>query len=266
MSRYSGAWAPGCARPEGRPVLRIDRLAKHFGGIRAVHDVDLRVEANEILGLIGPNGSGKSTVVNLVTGVFAPSQGRISFRDRDITGWPPHRVLASGIGRTFQNIRLFRDLTVWQNLWVARIVPSRGAGLLRRWLAVDRERMARIEGILDFCRLLDKKDELAKNLAFGEQRRLELARTMAAEPELLLLDEPAAGMNAAEIQELRERILALKQRGKTLVLIEHHMELLMAVADRVAVLNFGQKICEGPPSRVQADERVREAYFGTRRK
>lgn len=245
-------------------MLRIDRLAKDFGGVRAVQSVDLSVEGNEILGLIGPNGSGKSTVVNLVTGVFPPTQGRISFRDRDITGWPPHRVLASGIGRTFQNIRLFRGLTVWQNLWVARTAPSRGAGLLRRWLAVDRERMKRIEAILESCRLLDKKDELAKNLAFGEQRRLELARTMAAEPALLLLDEPAAGMNAAEIEELRLRLLALKQRGKTVVLIEHHMELVMAVADRVAVLNFGEKICEGPPGRVQDDERVRLAYLGTR--
>jgi ABC-type branched-subunit amino acid transport system ATPase component len=246
-------------------MLATERLAKHFGGVKAVQEVDLRVEEREILGLIGPNGSGKSTIVNLITGVFPPTHGRVRFRDRDITGWPPHRVLAAGIGRTFQNIRLFRALTVWQNLWVAQSPRTRRAGPFRGWLAVDRERMRRIEAILDVCRLLERKDELARNLAFGEQRRLELARTLAAEPDLLLLDEPAAGMNAAEIEELRDRILALRDGGKTVVLIEHHMELVMGVADRVTVLNFGEKICEGPPARVQDDERVREAYLGTRR-
>jgi ABC-type branched-subunit amino acid transport system ATPase component len=245
-------------------MLATERLSKHFGGIRAVHGVDLAVREGEILGLIGPNGSGKSTIVNLVTGVFAPTDGRIRFRDRDITGWSPHRVLAAGIGRTFQNIRLFGGLTAWQNLWVVRPADRTG-GLLARWLGRDRDRLRRIEATLDFCRLLDRRDELARNLAFGEQRRLELARALAAEPALLLLDEPAAGMNAAEIDDLRERIQALRQRGKTVVLIEHHMELVMTVADRVAVLNFGEKICEGSPAAVQDDERVREAYLGTRR-
>jgi ABC-type branched-subunit amino acid transport system ATPase component len=238
-------------------MLAIEGLTKHFGGVQAVHRVDLLVRGNEILGLIGPNGSGKSTIVNLVTGVFPPTDGRVRFRDRDITGWQPHRVLAAGMGRTFQSIRLFGGLTVWQNLWVAQ--KAKG------WLAVDRASMKKIEATLDFCRLRDKKDELARNLAFGEQRRLELARILAAEPDLLLLDEPAAGMNAAEIEDLRERILALKQRGKTVVLIEHHMELVMGIAERVAVLNFGEKIAEGSPAAVQDDERVREAYLGQRR-
>ncbi len=244
-------------------MLVVERLGKRFGGVTAVRAVDLAVAADEIVGLIGPNGSGKSTMVNLITGVFPPTEGRITFRDRDITGWAPHEVLASGIGRTFQNIRLFKGLTVWQNLWVAQ--RDRGFGLFRRWVATDREQMKHIEATLDFCRLLDRRDELAGNLAFGEQRRLELARTLAAEPDLLLLDEPAAGMNAGEIEDLRERILGLRRRGKSIVLIEHHMELVMAVADRVAVLNFGEKICEGPPARVQEDERVRDAYLGTRR-
>ena len=238
-------------------MLAIERLSKRFGGVQAVQRVDLNVRQNEILGLIGPNGSGKSTIVNLVTGVFPPTEGRVHFRDRDITGWQPHRVLAAGMGRTFQNIRIFGGLTVWQNLWVAQKA--------RRWLAVDRASMKKIEATLEFCRLLDKRDELARNLRFGEQRRLELARVLAAEPDLLLLDEPAAGMNASEIEDLRERILTLKQRGKTVVLIEHHMELVMEIAERVAVLNFGEKIAEGPPAAVQDDERVREAYLGQRR-
>jgi branched-chain amino acid transport system ATP-binding protein len=247
------------------PMLTIDRLGKDFGGIRAVAGVNLRVAANEILGLIGPNGSGKSTMVNLITGVFPPTGGRITFREEDITGWLPHQVLAAGIGRTFQNIRLFRGLTVWQNLWVAQGARAAGRGLFRRWLGIDRERLTQIEATLDFCGLGNKRDELAGGLAFGEQRRLELARILAADPELLLLDEPAAGMNVAEVGELRERILALRGRGKTVVLIEHHMELVMTVADRVAVLNFGEKICEGSPAQVQDDARVREAYLGVRR-
>ena len=238
-------------------MLAIEGLSKHFGGVQAVHRVDLQVRGNEILGLIGPNGSGKSTILNVVTGVFPPTEGRVRLRDRDITGWQPHRVLAAGMGRTFQSIRIFGGLTVWQNLWVAQKAKS--------WLAVDRASMKKIEATLEFCRLRDKKDELARNLAFGEQRRLELARILAAEPDLLLLDEPAAGMNAVEIEDLRDRILALKQRGKTVVLIEHHMELVMGIAERVAVLNFGEKIAEGPPAAVQDDERVREAYLGQRR-
>jgi ABC-type branched-subunit amino acid transport system ATPase component len=247
-------------------MLALEELTRHFGGVRAVQQVSLRVRPNEIVGLIGPNGSGKSTIVNLVTGVLPPTSGRVRLRETDITGWAPHRVVAAGIGRTFQNIRLFGALTVWQNLWVAQSERAAGArNALGRWLGASRAAMTHIEGVLEYCGLLDRRDELARNLAFGEQRALELARTLAAEPEILILDEPAAGMNAGEIAGLRDRILGLKARGKTIVLIEHHMELVMTVAERVAVLNFGQKIAEGSPAAVQEDAAVQEAYLGRKR-
>jgi branched-chain amino acid transport system ATP-binding protein len=243
-------------------MLALEQLTKHFGGVRAVQAVDLAIRPGEVVGLIGPNGSGKSTIVNLVTGVFPPTAGRVAYREQDITGWPAHRVLAAGIARTFQNIRLFGNLTVWQNLWVAQNGQARRTGVLRRWLTLDSGSLRRIEDTLEFCRLRDRQHELARSLPFGEQRRLEMARALATEPDLLLLDEPAAGMNAADLTELGERIAALRQRGKTLVLIEHHMELVMAVADRVVVLNFGEKIAEGGPDAVQRDARVQEAYLG----
>jgi ABC-type branched-subunit amino acid transport system ATPase component len=245
-------------------MLALEGLTKHFGGVRAVQAVGLGVQAGELLGLIGPNGSGKSTIVNLVTGVVPPTAGRVAFRGRDITGWPSHRVLAAGIARTFQNIRLFGNLTVWENLWVAQNGPGRQAGVFRRWLTLDARALRRIEATLEFCRLREQQHELARSLAFGEQRRLEMARALAAEPALLLLDEPAAGMSTVEVAELTDRIAALRRRGTTLVLIEHHMELVMAVADRVVVLNFGEKIAEGAPDAVQRDARVQEAYLGVR--
>ncbi len=244
-------------------MLETEGLTRDFGGVRAVHGLDVAVREGEILGLIGPNGSGKSTTVNLVCGVLAPTAGRVRFRGRDITGWAPHRILAAGIARTFQNVRLFGGLTAWQNLWVAQNARGgAGGGALRRWFAADRESLRRIEETLAFCALADKREELAGHLAFGEQRRLELARALAAAPDLLLLDEPAAGMNAAEIDDLRERIVALRRGGRTIVLIEHHTELVMTVADRVVVLNFGEKIAEGPPAFVQAHPDVQTAYLG----
>ncbi len=252
-------------RGERRGVLDLEGLSRDFGGVRALSGLDLHVHGTEILGLIGPNGSGKSTTVNLVCGVLAPTAGRVRFRGQDVTGWASHRILAAGIARTFQNIRLFGELTVWQNLWVAQRAPQGArAGALRRWLAVDRESMRRIQETLAFCGLGDRRDELARHLAFGEQRRLELARALAAEPALLLLDEPAAGMNAAEVNDLRERILALKRLGRTVLLIEHNIDLVMTVAERIVVLNFGEKIAEGPPAFVQEHPEVQAAYLGRR--
>jgi branched-chain amino acid transport system ATP-binding protein len=245
-------------------VLELRRASKHFGGVRAVDGLDLSVEEGVIFGLIGPNGSGKSTTVNLVTGLFPLSSGAIVFRGQDLAPVPVHKRLGLGIARTFQNIRLFGNLTVWQNLWVAQNSPADQArrGFLSRWFGGSAGVRDEIRTLLEFAGLAHKQDELAANLAFGEQRRLELARALAARPKLLLLDEPAAGMNAAEVGELRDRILNLRAQGVTIVLVEHVMELVMGVTDRIAVLNFGQKIAEGTPAEVQADSAVRTAYLG----
>lgn len=245
-------------------MLELQSLTKHFGGVRAVDGVDLTVARGEILGLIGPNGSGKSTIVNLICGLFPLTAGRVLYADGDISELPPHIRVALGIARTFQNIRLFGQLTVWQNLWVAQNSgEQRKQNFLPRWLGGSKGAREEIDRMLEFFDLAHKRDELAGNLAFGEQRRLEFARALAAKPELLLLDEPAAGMNAEEIDQLDGRIRKMRQDGVTVLLIEHHVELVMSVADRIAVLNFGQKIAEGTPSAVQANPVVREAYLGT---
>ena len=245
-------------------MLELKGVARHFGGVRAVDGLDLKVAQGEIVGLIGPNGSGKSTAVNIITGLFPLTAGEIYYEGQPLSRVPTHRRLQLGIARTFQNIRLFGQLSVWQNLWVAQNSPVDRArrGFLSRWLGGQKGVRAEIAELLEFSGLAARQDELAANLSFGEQRRLELARALAAKPKLLLLDEPAAGMNHEEIGQLKERIVQLRSRGITIVLVEHVMELVMGVTDRIAVLNFGQKIAEGSPAAIQNDPLVKKAYLG----
>ena len=245
-------------------MLELRDLSKNFGGVRAVDKLTVTIEKGEIFGLIGPNGSGKSTAVNLICGVFSASEGAILLNGKDLGTMPPHRRLRAGIARTFQNIRLFGELTVWQNLSVARnsIEDVAGQGFLSRWFGSTNRVREEIDEMLEFAGLADKVDELAANLAFGEQRRLELARALATKPKILLLDEPAAGMNLEEVKDLDGRIRKLRDSGITVLLVEHVMELVMGVADRIAVLNFGQKIAEGSPIAIQNDPAVQEVYLG----
>ena len=245
-------------------MLELRQLSRSFGGVKALDQLDLSVRKGEILGLIGPNGSGKSTTVNLIAGLYKPSGGSLAFNGVDLAQRGTHERAALGIARTFQNIRLFANLSVWQNVWAARVVRDTGwTGLRTRWLSSGRSARDEVQELLAFSGLAGKADVLAGNLAFGEQRRLELARAAASGAELLLLDEPAAGMNAEEIDELDDRIRSLRDQGRTILLIEHHMELVMAVCDRIAVLNFGRKIAEGTPAQVQNDAAVRAAYLGS---
>lgn len=244
-------------------MLRLNNLAKHFGGVRAVDGVQIEVNKGEVLGLIGPNGSGKSTIVNLICGVFPQTAGSIELDNIDLGIKLPHERIDAGVSRTFQNIRLFDDLTVWQNLWVAwRDAPETEVSWLSNWFGSSGDRRVEIEKLLDFSGLGDRSNYKAKNLSFGEQRRLELARAMASKPKLIVLDEPAAGMNSEEVRDLKIRILTMKDFGMTVLLVEHVMELVMNVTDRIVVLNFGKKIAEGTPAEIQNNPLVQKAYFG----
>lgn len=245
-------------------MLKIKSISKHFGGVKALNELDLEVGEGDIFGVIGPNGSGKSTLINVICGIFQPTKGDVVFYGQTISGKPTHQRLKTGIARTFQNIRLFPNLTVWQNLWVARnsVEDIKTESSFYRWFGKSIIVKKEIEEMLEFSNLENRADELASSLAFGEQRRLELARAVATKPRILLLDEPAAGMNKDEIRDLDSRIRSLQLQGITIILIEHVMELVMGVTDRIAVLNFGSKIAEGNPQEIQKNEAVQEAYLG----
>ena len=249
------------------PVLDVRDLSVRFGGIRAVSGVSLAVGPGEILSIIGPNGAGKTTIFNVVTGLYRPTTGEVRLQGRSIATLPPHARARLGVARTFQNIRLFRELTVGENVRVARYGRTRAGlvGALLRTPGFRRDRGetdARVAALLDGVGLGGRENELARNLPYGDQKRVELARALAAEPSVLLLDEPAAGMSTAEADDLMALIRSLRDRGIAVLLVEHHIRVVMGVSDRVAVLNHGELIAEGPPAAIRRDPAVIAAYLG----
>ena len=248
-------------------MLSCKELTIRFGGLAAIDNLDFAIDAGEIRGLIGPNGSGKTTLFNLISGIYKPTAGSIVFEGKSIAGRRTDEVTRAGIARTFQNIRLFGDMTVWENLLVGRHCRLKQTVLddlfatpaKRREEAVACEKL---ENLLQLFHMEHLREELAKNLPYGLQRELEIMRAMASEPRLLLLDEPAAGMNPRETAQLTEQIQRLREQGFTVLVVEHDMRLVMNICDRITVLNYGKKIAEGVPREIQTHPEVIQAYLG----
>ncbi|WAC75744.1 branched-chain amino acid ABC transporter ATP-binding protein/permease [Roseateles sp. SL47] len=258
---------PSRPRPErGRPLLRVERLRKQFGGLVAVNDVSFTLRAGDIMGLIGPNGAGKSTTFNLISGVLSASAGTIEFAGTSITGWPSRRIARLGLSRTFQHVKMIPDMTVLENVALGGYLRGR-SGTLKAMLRLDRaeerQLLAEAERQLRRIGMQDHLDELAGNLALGPQRLMEIARALCSDPTLLLLDEPAAGLRLKEKQALAEVLRQLRQEGLSILLVEHDMDFVMGLTDRIVVMEFGTHLMEGTPEEVQASPAVRAAYLGT---
>lgn len=248
-------------------MLKLENVTIKFGGLTAVNDVSLGIQPGSIFGLIGPNGAGKTTLFNLISGVYKPTSGKILYQNKEIHGKPSYKIAELGIARTYQNINLFGKMTTLENVMVGCHTKS-SVGLFEAILRTknqNKEENAIVEKsikILDFMGLKDKAEYAASNLSYGDQRRLEISRAMASEPKLLLLDEPAAGMNTKEKLELNETIKKINKLGITVLLVEHDMKVVMNICDTVCVLNYGKNLSIGVPSYVQSDEKVIEAYLG----
>lgn len=249
-------------------LLKANKLEKVFGGLRAVSNFEMEINDGELIGLIGPNGAGKTTAFNLLTGVYQPTSGQIEFDGKSVLGLKPYQITQRGVARTFQNIRLFADLTVLDNVKIAyhfHVKYGVWESIFRfgRYFKEEEEIEEKAIRFLEIFNLADKKDEIAKNLPYGEQRRLEIARALAAQPKLLLLDEPAAGMNPQETHQLMEMIRWIrKEFNLTILLIEHDMSLVMGVCERIYVLEYGSIIAHGTPNEIKNNPRVIEAYLG----
>ena len=249
-------------------MLRVSRLAKRFGGYQALADVDLAVEPGSVHAVIGPNGAGKTTLFNVITGLLPPTAGSVALDGRDITGWRADRVIHAGIARTFQQVRLFRGMNALENVMVGRHTRTRGgfgAALVRppsRGRGQEAETRGRSRELLELVGLGARAGTWAGDLTLVEQRRLEVARALASDPRLLLLDEPAGGMTPVEVEDLNQLIRKIRESGVTMVLVEHHVRLVMRVSDVVTVLDAGRVIATGPPDRVRQDARVIAAYLG----